>query len=110
MSDVLYSQLYLLDILSRAKQKERKRILESSTYKLIKSIVECIENVLRGNVKLDKNKFDKLKRYKNVLRRIRSGSNKWKHKKQIIVQQGGSFLPSLVTPIVSVLSNNITTK
>lgn len=51
MSDVLYSQLYLLDILSRAKQKERKRILESSTYKLIKSIVECIENVLRGNVK-----------------------------------------------------------
>lgn len=107
MSECLFSQLYILDILSRANPKERKKILESATFKLIKSIVECIENVLRGNVKLEKKSFEKLKRYRNVLRRMCLSGKTWKHKKQIIVQQGGSFLPSLLPTIVSIISNSI---
>lgn len=107
MSDCVFTQLYMLDILSKAKTKHRKQILKAAGFNLIKAIVECIENVLLGNVELKKSWFEKLKKYKTVLRRISLSGKKWKHKKKIILQQGGSFLPSLLYPVVSVLTETL---
>lgn len=79
-------------------------MLKSSNFGLIKSIVECIENVLDGNVKLDKNRIKKLKKYKNQLRKIYTSGKKWTSKKKVIVQTGGAFLPALLVPIISALA------
>lgn len=107
MSECVFNQLHILDILSKAKPSQRKEILIRAEFELIKAIVECIENVLQGRVDIKKSDIDKLKKFKNVLRRVSTSGEKWKHKKKIILQQGGSFLPAILQPIVSVLSRNL---
>lgn len=48
MSKCVIKNLALLDKLAKAKPAERKKILGSASLQLIRSIVECIENVLKG--------------------------------------------------------------
>lgn len=107
MSECVVKNLPLLDKLAKAKPAERKKILESATLQLIKSIVECIENVLKGIIKLRTECLKKLKRHKNVLRRIYSSGKKLKQKKDLLIQSGGSFLPLLLTPIISILADKL---
>lgn len=102
--------IHLLDTLARAKPSERKFLLERSNFGVIKSIVECIENVLDGNVKLDKKSVKKLKRYKNQLRRIYTSGRKWTSKKKVIVQSGGAFLPALLLPIIGAVASRLLSK
>lgn len=104
MSKCVIKHIHLLDALAKAKPAERKKILQKSNFGLIKSIVECIENVLDGNVKLDKNRLKKLKRYKNQLRGIYKSGKKWTSKKKVIIQTGGAFLPALLLPVISALA------
>lgn len=107
MSQCVFSCLSLLDRLIKAKPKERKKILEKAKLKLFQSIVECVQNVLAGNVKLKQRSVKKLKRYKNILRRIGTTGHKLAQKKKIIIQTGGSFLPALLSPIIGVLINQL---
>lgn len=104
MSKCVIKHIHLLDALAKAKPSERKTILKKSNFGLIKSIVECIENVLGGNVKLDKNRVKKLKKYKSQLRKIHTSGRKWTSKKKVIIQTGGAFLPALLVPIISALA------
>lgn len=107
MSKCVLKHIHLLDALARAKPLERKALLERSNYGVIKSIAECIENVLNGNVELDKNRVKKLKRYKNQLRKIHKSGGKWTSKKKVIVQSGGAFLPALLLPIIGALATRL---
>lgn len=105
---MVYKQLPLLQILATATPKSRKKILKAANYQLIKAIVECVCNVLVGNIKVAPRHTEKLRKYKNVLRKIHSKkNNKWVHKKSVIVQSGGSFLPLLLTPVISYLLDKI---
>lgn len=104
MSTCVIKHIHLLDALAKAKPAERKSILKKSNFGLIKSIVECIENVLDGNVKLDKKRIKKLKKYKAQLRKIYASGRKWTSKKKVIIQTGGGFLPALLVPIISALA------
>lgn len=110
MSDCVFKQLPKLKELAHAKPKERKKILAKANLVLIKSIVECIENVLKGNVRLTKEYKEKLQKYKNILRKINSTTNKLSQKKQVIVQSGGAFLPALLVPVISVLADHLIRK
>lgn len=106
---MVYKQLPLLQILATATPKSRKKILKAANYQLIKAIVECVYNVLVGNVKVTPKRTEKLRKYKNILRKIHSkNNNKWTEKKSAIVQSGGSFLPLLLTPVISYLLDKIT--
>lgn len=107
MSQCVLKSLHVLNKLAKAKPAERKQILESASLQLIKSIVECIENVLNGIVKLKKNCLNKLKRHKNTLLNIRTKGSRLAHKKKIIIQSGGSFLPLLLPPVLSVITDQI---
>lgn len=108
MSECVLKNLPLLEKLAKAKPAERKKILESASLKLVKSIIECIENVLKGIVKLKKECMKKLKRHKKILRQIyTAGSKQLKHKKTLLIQSGGSFLPLLLTPIISILADKL---
>lgn len=105
MSKCVIKHIHLLEALAKAKPLERKALLEKSNFGLIKSIVECIENVLDGNVKLDKSRMKKLKKYKNQLRKIYASGRKWTSKKKVIIQTGGGFLSALLVPVISALAS-----
>lgn len=109
MSQCVFAQLPLLDKLAKASPKERKKILEKANFELIKSIIECTQNVLNGNVELEDKCFIKLKKHKKILRRINSAKEKLKQKKEFIIQNGGAFLPALLSPIIGILLNRLIT-
>lgn len=94
--------LPILQTLQTAKPKLRKSILQNADIKLITTLIECIHNTLNGNVILSKTEINKLKRFKNVLRKILNSKCKLEQKRKIIIQSGqGAFLPILLAPIVS---------
>lgn len=92
------SEVDMLKIISKCKNKYRKAIIKSADRKLISAICECILNSLKGNVKIDPKTRQYLYKYKNVLRKLVSKSTLQK-KKQILDQKGG-FLPVLLTSIL----------
>lgn len=107
MSHNVFTQLPLLDKLSKVSPAVRKKLLQTANQRLIKSILECVYNVLKGNLKLERECLEKLRKYKAVLRRINKVGRKIQERKQIIIQTGGAFLPALLSPIVGILINKI---
>lgn len=104
MSKCVLKHIHTLEALARAKPSVRKTLLKASNFGVIKSIVECVENVLNGNVKLDKKCVKKLKKYKKQLQKIYTSGRKWTSKKKVIVQCGGAFLPALLLPIITAIA------
>ena len=83
--------------------KMRRLILDKYGREFVRSICECTQNVLNGNVPITGNQKRRLSRFKWDLRELadRSVSDNEKTK---ILQKGG-FLGCLLTPVVSVLEN-----
>lgn len=102
--------LPLLQSLQNSKPKIRKQILKKADASLINTLLECINNVLIGNVPLNKTQKDKLKRYKNILRKLVQSNSSFKEKKNLIVQSGGAFLPALLVPIITAAISHYLTK
>lgn len=107
MSKCVIKHMHLLNGLARAKPSERRELLKKSNFGLIKSIVECIENVLNGNVKLGKGHIQKLKKYKTQLHKVHKSGKKWSLKKKVIIQTGGGFLPALLIPVITALASRL---
>lgn len=112
----------ILAALCHATRRQRIAILKSADNSIIRCICECALNVLRGVVSFPSSKVKKLTKYKNVIRKlvqekreqeavgkIRKKKKKinWGLKKKFIVQNGGGFLPYLLTPILEVLINRL---
>lgn len=87
--------------------KSRKKILKCCDSELTEAIAECIFNVLRENVKLEEKRIKKLRKHKKTLRKLGDPEENLNKKKKIIIQSGGSFLPLLLTPVVSYLFDKI---
>ena len=101
-------QLAVLGALSHCDDKQRSAILRTADKSLVKCICECALNVLHGVVKLRDSEKKKLNKHKIVLRRlINRKSSSWKTKKRALVQNGGSFLPALLAPIVGALISKL---
>lgn len=107
MSSLILKQLPLLEILAKVKKNSRTKILKHCDSKLTEAIIECIFNVLRNNVRLEQKRVKKLRKYKNILRKIANPKNKVKSKQKLIIQSGGAYLPIILTPIVSYLFDHI---
>lgn len=107
MSQHVISHLPKLENLIKLTPRKRRDLLEKANLKFIKSIVECIENVMSGNIQLKRECREKLKKYKAVLRKIFNSGNKLKVKKEIIVQNGGAFLPALLAPVITILAERL---
>lgn len=94
--------MHVLHTLQTATPRLRKSILENSDNQLIKTLIECVQNTLNGNVVLNQKEIKKLRRFKTVLRELRNDKCKLEKKRKLIVQSGGgAFLPILLAPIVS---------
>ena len=106
MSQRLKKNFELLKILKKAKPQQRKLLLKSAENSLILCLCECIDNVLRGNVKLSPAKKRQLSKYASILRKIVDRKTKVNRKRELLIQQGG-FLPALLAPVIGIASGLI---
>lgn len=111
----------LLNALCHANDDQRRALLRAADKPLVNCICECSLNILRGIVSVKSNIKTRLKKYKNILRRLatdrrartshsrgRVSVDNWKAKKRIILQKGrGAFLPLLLAPIIGSLLSRV---
>lgn len=111
----------LLNALCHANNEQRKALLRTADKSLVDCICECSLNVLQGIVNVKSNVKNRLKKYKNILRRLAASRRKtvvradgrtsvsdWKAKKRIILQKGsGPFIPLLLAPIIGSLLSRV---
>jgi len=104
MSSKLHKHANLLRALHRASPRIRKRLLHDyCSGDFVCCIVECVKNVLKGNVPLSPAQKKKLKSKKKHLRQMILKKTSLTKKRKLI--QTGGFLGALLGPIVSVLGS-----
>jgi lipoate synthase len=110
MSARLRRNISLLRLLSKSSPSERKVILKRGGPDLIKTICECAENVLNGNVKTTPRRLSALRKHKNHLRRLVRGTLK-SQTRHLQQKGGGVFIPALLAAalptIVELLKNAV---
>lgn len=110
MSRRLRDNADFLRVLAKSNPKLRRAILKCCNAELIKAICEVTLNVLRGVVPISEQQKKKLKRYKRVLRALIDKKASITKKRKFLNQTGGSFLPFLIPPVLSVLASLISKK
>lgn len=101
MSKRIKQNLELLKLLKKSKLAQRKLILKAADKSLIYCLCECIDNVLRGNVKLSPALKKRLAKDVKILRKIADRKIKLDKKRTLLVQKGG-FIPALLAPIIGI--------
>lgn len=94
-----------LKVLSKSKSKKRREhLIDAGSTNEIKSILECIENIMSGHVQLSASDLKKLKRYKKTLRFLCLRCRKQDEKRAVLKQRGG-FLQFLLPIALSALGS-----
>lgn len=93
----------LLQVLATSNPTVRDAILSTANNPFIQTLSECSLNVLNGNQKISERCKKELKRYKSELRDLaaRSSEVSFLEKRDILQQEGGSFLPTLIQTVLS---------
>lgn len=97
-----------LKLLAKCTPAQRKAILKAANEALVRTICECILNVLKETVPVSKHAKRKLLAHKKSLIALAEKSTPLRKKKKILVQQGGNFLGLLLPPVLRVLSSILT--
>ena len=103
MSSRMKRNLYALKMLSKAPKHIRHAILNNASRDLILALDEVIHNVMLGSVDFNRKDLKKLKKQKNRIGRIWDEDTPLKMKKQLLKQNGG-FLPTMLPPVLALLS------
>ena len=90
-----------LKLLVKCTPAQRKAILKVADDALVRTICECILNVLKETVPVSKPAKRKLLAHKKSHKK----STPIEKKKKILVQHGGNFLNVLLPPVLRVLSS-----
>jgi hypothetical protein len=100
----------LLNLLATTKPRyNKKSIFDKADKQLIKAICEGALNLLYGNLPISESDKEKLKSFKNLLRKLTQKSS-LANKKKLLNQKGGFLnilLPAIVTGISSIINNLI---
>ena len=104
-------------MLANATPNAAKKIIESANRDVIKAISEISINTLNGVLKLTPSQRLKLKRYKNVMRKIGQKKIKMADRKKIIQRGRGLLplllkfaLPMIIKPLASKFIGSLTKK
>ena len=106
-SDRLRQNIDFLSVLAKCNKKQRIALLEHCDKELILTLSEIAVNVLKGVVKLTPSQRAKLNRFKKHLRTLATRQVSIKHKRDFLVQKGGSLLLSLLPPVLTFLGETI---
>ena len=90
-----------LKLLVKCTPAQRKAILKVADDALVRTICECVLNVLKGTVPVSKPA-------KKSLIALAEKSTPLDKKKKLLVQHGGNFLSVLLPPVLRVLSSILT--
>ena len=93
-------------LLSKSKRKFRNLLILHSNKDQIYSICECLLNVCNGNIKLNTDIHQKLKKYKNTFNKVLDRKTTLQNKKKILIQRGG-FIQFLIPAVITGLANII---
>lgn len=107
MSTNVKRHLPLLEFLRVAPPKIIKIILKNSDDKLILSLCEICLNFCKGNIKCRKKCYNSLKKYRSSLYQLASvkkNQKNFKRERATLYQKGGAFLPLLLAPVLSGLT------
>jgi hypothetical protein len=94
----------LLKILAFSKSRYQKAIISKADKNLILAICDIIFNILYGNVNIDTETKDKLKKHKLFLRRLIKKSSV-SEKRKILQQKGGNILAFILPALIGAISN-----
>ena len=94
-----------LKLLAKCTPAQRKAILKTADDALVRTICECVLNVLKGTVPVSKPAKKKLLPHKKSLIALAEKSTPLHKKKKLLVQHGGNFLSVLSPPVLRVLSS-----
>lgn len=99
-----------LQVLAHSSPRVQKAILKNGDKDLILSLCDLALNIINGNIEMNSQSLDRLRKHKTLLRDLaypckgrhqtgRGGpSVEWKRKKEYLVQRGsGAFLSALIT-------------
>ena len=103
MSACLKRNVYLLRLLHKSKPSLVKVILKNASPDLVRALCECSLNVLKGNIKLNASQKTRLRRYKNILRKLATKKVAAKTRKRLL--QKGGFIGALLGPVLGVLGS-----
>lgn len=95
-----------LVLISKCQKKLRTSAINNCNKEHIYSIIECVLNVLNGNVNIDSETYNKLKPFNKVFTKLVDRKTNLKTKRKLIIQKGG-FLQFLIPAIVSGLATII---
>ena len=87
--------------MSSAKPRAVRSIVRAADKDVVNTLVECCNNVLKGNVPLTDGQKKKLSRHKRNLRKLVSKSTPATTKRALL--QNGGFLGSLLAPVLTML-------
>ena len=99
----------VLTALLQMKPKERLDVLQQADEDLVRCLCACALNVIKGNVTVNSAHKKKLSPHKHLLRALVLRKGGWKHKKKILLQKGGNFIPLLLGPILSAVLSSVLT-
>ena len=94
----------LLEIVGESKKKLRNSIILNSDNDFILTIIECVLNIMNGNVNLNDENFKILKPYNKTFKKLIKKKISLNNKRKIIVQKGG-FLQFLIPAIISAVGS-----
>ena len=94
----------LLEIVGECKKKLRNSIILNSDNDFILTIIECVLNIMNGNVNLNDENFKILKPYNKTFKKLIKKKISLNNKRTIIVQKGG-FLQFLIPAIISAVGS-----
>jgi len=90
-------------------EKRRKELLKEAKNCIFFAISEISLNILNGNISLTSYQKNKLRPFRNKIRKIASKTVNLPERKKLIIQSGG-FLSSLLIPSLSLLADIIARK
>ena len=93
-----------IHLLARSRPKRRKSLLKQATREELTSLFEICLNILKGNMPLNQTEYQRLKKHRNIIRKLANKRLSFKRKKVIVNQKGG-FLGTLASIAIPVLGS-----
>jgi hypothetical protein len=110
MCERVHKYLPELKFLIASTSSKRKKYLENADDELIKLIIECCYNTLNGTLKFSPTKKEKIRKHRNLIRKIAKAGHNLKQKKKILIQSGKGVFSILLPAIISIVSALISKK
>ena len=95
----LKKNINILKVLHDCNRVTREEILKVADQDLIDTICECMQNILKGKIKISKHLLKKMKQHQSAMEKIQSKKTEISRQKQLLIQNGG-FLPPLIAPLL----------